>query len=98
MPRFNKLQRKSRKACECAEPRLANGCSYAKWLVWPAMTVFLSKRLLLLAQGAWWDICTGQTRLVPRHTSGCHFIPLRNKMAVRSGSGNETKARLPPNG
>ena len=24
-------------------------------LVWPATTVFLSKRLLFLAQGAWWD-------------------------------------------
>ena len=42
-------------ACKCAELRLANGCSYAKQLVWPATTVFLSKRLLLLAQGAWWD-------------------------------------------
>ena len=36
------------------------------------MTVFLSKRLLLLAQSAWWDVHTGQTSLVPRPTSGCH--------------------------
>ena len=33
-------------------------------LVWPATTVFLSKHLLFLAQGAWWDGRSRQTRLV----------------------------------